>query len=1129
MTLPPPLRIPHPCRRTATLAAVLASIALPAILAQSAPAPARDARPAGARPADEIIALSPFEIVADTKGYYSANTMSGTRFNTKLEDLASSLTVVTKEQMADFAMLDINDIFLYTANTEGTGTYTDFVIDRNGQPYDNVQLNPTGANRVRGIAAANVSLGNIETMGRVPVDPLAVESVEISRGPNANVFGLGNPSGTLNMVPSSANLSRDFTQATVRADSYDGYRTSLDLNRVLLKNRLALRTSGSFQHDGYTRKPSGTNTIRYNGMVKFQPFPTTTISAAASHYRMNGNRPNYMPPRDDVSYWIASGRPGWDPIAEVIHVNGTTLGPFTTATGIPDYISAAGTGLRSQVYIDQTGLAYWTVPTTSNGAAPSGGSQSVRLMSTNPAPGTTAGLFAAQPLFTTVPSLTDKSIYDWSSLNLASVNRLIDQTQTFSLQLDQLFLNTPRQKLAVQVSFMRENAKRYKRTPIGDTGNSGQSGLFQVDPNERLLDGSRNPFFGRPFIAASEPVYRENPALWDTTRAQLAYQLDLTKERSWLRHLGSHQASGYAEFKYRVSRTYRYRDAVVDDHAWIAPGTLRGSEGSTLLGAPGAATIRAYLRYYVGDANGTNADYAPHDFKYGPATYVWGTYTIVGGLPAPNSGVFHYEPVVMGQASAVDGTGGAANVKQIIRTRGAVLQSHFLADKVVTTFGVRRDQTFAKDGSTPQALTPDGMGFNYESIDHWAVGDYQTNSGPTKTGGAVVRPFRDLGIISQGVADPNAAVRFLAHTLRGLAFTYNKSDSFTPSTPAKNLFLQRLPNPSGTGKDYGLWLDLLDGRLVVRLNRYENKQLNARDGDANTIAQRVTRIDGLLAVDPWALYSRATDWVKAVNPTWSSQQVETEVIRQTGLSGALYNAYQELPTAATNDVTAKGTELEINFNLNRYWTVAIAGAETRSINTNISSAMTRWIAQRMPIWTTIRDQRDNLLWWTKSYGGSSWAANYFAVNVETPSLVILEQEGKSKPTISRYSGKFSTNLRLGALTDQPVLKRFNVGGAVRWQDRSAIGYYGKQTLPAVIRSLDVNRPIWGRPQYYFDAFVGYKTTVFRDKVGATFRLNVRNLQEGGHLEPIGAFPDGTAHSFRIVDPRQFILQATFDL
>src|SRR5216117_827826 len=161
---------------------------------QVAPAASTGPSPAQPKSSDEVVTLSPFEVVSDTKGYYSANTMSGTRFNTKLEDLASSITVITKEQMADFAMLDVNDVFLYTANTEGTGTFTDYVMDRNGQLTDNVQMNPTQANRVRGMAAANISLGNYESMGRVPLDPLIIDSVEVSRGPNANVFGLGNPS-----------------------------------------------------------------------------------------------------------------------------------------------------------------------------------------------------------------------------------------------------------------------------------------------------------------------------------------------------------------------------------------------------------------------------------------------------------------------------------------------------------------------------------------------------------------------------------------------------------------------------------------------------------------------------------------------------------------------------------------------------------------------------------------------------------------------------------------------------------------------------------------------------------------------------------------------------------------------
>ncbi len=193
-----------------------------------------------AQSADGVVALSTFEVISDNKGYDGANTVSGTRFNFKLEDLAASITVVTREQIEDFAMLDTNDVFLYAASTEGTVTLTDFTVDSNGSVSDNVQLNRTQANRVRGLNSANISLGNFETMGRTPPDPLGLDSIEISRGPNTNVFGLGNPSGTVNGVAASANLTRDRSQVHFRADSYDGYRTDLDLNRVLKRHTRAV-------------------------------------------------------------------------------------------------------------------------------------------------------------------------------------------------------------------------------------------------------------------------------------------------------------------------------------------------------------------------------------------------------------------------------------------------------------------------------------------------------------------------------------------------------------------------------------------------------------------------------------------------------------------------------------------------------------------------------------------------------------------------------------------------------------------------------------------------------------------------------------------------------------------------
>jgi outer membrane receptor for ferric coprogen and ferric-rhodotorulic acid len=175
------------------------------------------------------VVLSPFEVVADAKGYQATNTMSGTRLNSQLEDLGASISVITKEQMADLAMLDINDVFLYSGNTEGTGQYTQIEeVSGRADTTDATAGDPANANRIRGIGRANVSSGNFETSNRVPLDPIDTDGVEISRGPNASIFGLGNPSGTVNIIGTTANLQRNRSTISFRADSFDGWRSSLD-------------------------------------------------------------------------------------------------------------------------------------------------------------------------------------------------------------------------------------------------------------------------------------------------------------------------------------------------------------------------------------------------------------------------------------------------------------------------------------------------------------------------------------------------------------------------------------------------------------------------------------------------------------------------------------------------------------------------------------------------------------------------------------------------------------------------------------------------------------------------------------------------------------------------------------
>ena len=214
--------------QTATALAVLSA----GLYAQVATSTKKTAEDTSEPKKEEIVVISPFKVVSDDRGYQATNTMSGTRLNTKLEDVFASVTVVTKQQMIDTAVLDMNDVFKYEASTEGTANFTLISKDQNGSVSDKTASDPQRANRIRGLSGGlgssvgansggvNTAWGNFQSNGSIPFDLYNVEAVEISRGPNSSLFGIGQPNGTVNAVPTHANPQRFSFAATLRADDW---------------------------------------------------------------------------------------------------------------------------------------------------------------------------------------------------------------------------------------------------------------------------------------------------------------------------------------------------------------------------------------------------------------------------------------------------------------------------------------------------------------------------------------------------------------------------------------------------------------------------------------------------------------------------------------------------------------------------------------------------------------------------------------------------------------------------------------------------------------------------------------------------------------------------------------------
>lgn len=758
-----------------------------------------------------------------------------------------------------------------------------------------------------------------------------------------------------------------------------------------------------------------------------------------------------------------------------------------------------------------------------------------------------------------------------------------DDTNIYMAQIDQFILNSTKHTLALQGTFMREDVKRLENLPMGKASVNSNVGQLQVDVNEVNLDGSANPYYGRPYLRSNEPYLRDRSQLWDTSRAQGVYRLNFEDDDGWSKWLGTQQILGYYEYKDRQDRIFTYRhSALALDKPWqqnyAASNTLLGNR-TTSNTDPAYKVAGNYARlneqYYVGNTWGGGIEYAPGYFPEGASLpFVWGS----------SAGSMNYDVSEIGWTPSPDGSAGNAATQNVIKTTGLVLQSTLLDGKLIGTFGKREDTVY--DRNAPFAtLTSDLREYDFAASRQWNEG-WREASGKSENLSIVARPFRDLAFLQSESRNGSGIGKFLAEAVSGLSFTYNEADNFIAQGPAKDLFLNPLPNQTGTTIDKGLWLSLFESKLSLRYVHYETKQSDLRNGDVSTLAQRIMRMDGLVANDRQSLMRHVKGWLGYLDG-----ETPPDDVMAAGLQMPLeqFSGLKELVEtntyAAVQDLVSRGDELEINYNPNRYWTVSASVTKNESINTAAGSTVDEYYDARVPVWTTIEDPRftrttytpvdilstsvdesaggpvaltgdyshlpvgptGHLLYWgivgsefrsLVNYDSSQSPESRFIANVDSPMAVFRALVGRPRPQIRKYTAKFNTKYNLAGISDNKFLKNMSVGGSLRWIDKAAIGFYGEGYDPAKdltlaenkILTLDTNRPIYSPSETFVDLFVSYRTKLFNDKVQAKFQLNVKNaFESGGSLQATQAFLDGSTSTYRIIDPRQFIMSASFDL
>ncbi len=1223
-TCNPLLRPSRLATAIAVLALLSASLARAQAVAPVKPAPA----PEKAAPQDkDVVELSPFTVKSEKDtGYFAENTLAGSRLNTNIADLAASITVVTKQQMEDTASVDINDVFKYEASTEGSSTYSPSIVDRGtvkdtiaGYTYGNDGSTTTNAqsNRIRGLSAPDASINNFSTNNRIPLDAYNTQSIEISRGPNSLLFGLGTPSGVVNSNASQAVLNRNTNSVNVRTDQNGSYRGSLTINRSLIEDKLA--AFGAFLYDNrqFERKPSRDLYRRQYGALTYKPFAKTVIRGFAENYQNDANRPNFFTPRDQVTPWLQSGRPVYDNVTRTVTFldSNRTQGPYVSSNQSPGY------NATTNAFLGGSAITTTNSPLFAAGLQADDNARPIRLIDngrivnffdrslqffapaqTNPATATptaaSLGWVAQDPRYLILDRMwtssnnliqptasingrtytygayqwagvTNPSIYNWKKYNTLQTNAARTRATNYNLEIEQQLTRD----LFFSAGWLRQDVEETSNYSI----NQLTGATISIDTNTKLPNGTPNPYVGLPFISEGvggglDTFYA--PETDDNYRAMLAYSFDPSRNSNWTRWLGRHRLLGLFQEQDVIKAVERWRMNFVDGDA---TAKLHYTRNLTLPGQAtwsNTATMRKYYMASPGDPQAT----ATHSIGfYGNQGWNQPFSSNIGFW---NYATGNYEQHTLVEQAVFSDAGSFRTQREVKGTQFAI-QSYLWDERLVTTLGWRHDNYRARVTTTGAITRPDGTvvapaitdaqryldGFtgleNHDFImGRWNRWDKLTGS--TKTLGAALRPFQRTRI-AESASRTNG---HLGNFLEGLTFYYNWSDNFNPpATFQTDMFKRALPKPTGKGKDIGIGFNLFSNKLVARINWYENEAENERTNAANLLLGRSQYPDTTLGI-PWAsavlrirngmAAGRTLAQIIAVN-NWNSEAANPvgDEANQRKIYDMLkldYLYYAGLSAGATQNSKAKGVEVQLTYNPTPNLTMKITGAKNEATYKNVAPQYDAWLAVRMPVWTTLtatdipdfvdpNNQRRYSLsnfWNAYGYSGNAQIENtngntstqaYFVNTVQSQVSTAKALEGAVSPLERLYHASLLANYKLPNEIFGGRLKGVSIGGSERWESKAAIGFYGKVgdpvASPTVINVSDVTKPIYDHGNYYTDLWLSYSRKIFSDKVGWKLQLNCNNAFESGRLMPTQVNFDGTSWAYRIIDPRQWILQSTF--
>jgi hypothetical protein len=1229
------------------LAALVASGA-PSLLAQEKTEPAETEK----EQEEDVIVMSPFEVRADQdKGYAATSSLAGSRLNTELRDIAASVQAVTSEFAKDLGATNMQKLLVYTTNTEVSGTNGNFY---GGDAWNNgyarsMLTEPHKSTRIRGLNNADLTREYFPS--DIPMDWYNMSRADISRGPNAILFGLGSPAGLINNTLKVPNVAKNAYVGEVIFGSYGSFRRMVDLDQTLIPGQLGVRVVGLDDDARFRQDFTFNRDKRLYAALRWQPHIThgiyTQVDAKAEWGNINANRPVSGTPSDFLSSWFGGANrlaipsdeywtaPGF---VEDLYASQTIGGQLwdnhpvsfyndasSGAVGMTDSVDAML--LRGNHNVNGGGWGSWVGLINPNWVGHSANPKNSTAYYANNA--TVAPILAAYEQSTgktfrgfgngmwPVQMIVDGPLADlMRDQNLIGPNKSeFNNFRNINLAFTQSYLDG---RLGINLAWDKQHySSGYTNLMEGLWGMN----MISVDVNETLRGSTiPNPNFGRPFTIGEGRggIYEKDRENWRATLFGVLKATDFLR-KGWLTNiLGEHtftgvRASQHFENFDRSYALYRWDQdylSVVDGRTRANPAyaTWRGIHylGGSLLNTASMNDITGLTGVRTNQAP-TLTQTVWHDDQ---GTWKTGSFSLL-------SADTYLDRLYDGVGQGYDDT----------QSKVFVWQGKMLNNVLVPIFGWREDSyTRWNKPSAPTRdpvygfVEPYSSRWNYDSI-------------------TPLRAKQQRRSWSLALHGKELMEMFKAPLPKGMDITllYNDSSSFRPSDVAVSIYNKQEALPSGETKDLSVIVSAFNDRVSFRVTKYKTLQRNTpysgpqpdfgwakanlarsmdgmmwevgawANGDptkrvqptpewlvnrwmfgdnydktvANTplpanwqsdpsILNQPLRIrasavpgsstyvaEGTVNPDTGLVYvappltadevAYRTEWFKARSDAEWSRPVDQEfwsAMSYTRNYTASWGGFWEIDAWTRpanlrnlNDLESKGIEFELTANPTPNWRISFNASKAEAVRSNVLSSWDAYIAANKAFYFDggyeVGDMPATNYWNFKGYydipqtpgdtlGTGGRLGVVFNDSVYNPYYQAKATANQAVNELRKWHWNVVTNYTF----TRGVLKNVGVGGAVRWQDKSTIGYYPKFDTQANAWVIDLSKPIKGPTETNYDAWISYERRL-TDKINWSIQLNVNNLFAKKSMIPIAANPDGTIAQVRLPADTTWTLRNTF--